>query len=209
MAGAVASIAFGKPAPLVDGNVERVLARVFAYGQPAKSTAAQRQFWNWAAELMPRRRCGDHNQSLMELGARVCTPRNPQCLFCPLAPICAGKTSPERYPVIPRASAVVLEKVFAVVLRGKKIWLLDPESDGLWSGLPRLPEFDSSWMSECGIHGSLQVGITQYRIRATIAAARPTRAAPRHGRWHLLEALQTLTLPAPHRRMIARVLVAR
>src|SRR4029077_19248717 len=94
-AGAIASIAFGERAPLVDGNVARVLARVYAIRDDIKSTAGQRALWARAGELMaalpPRAAPGDLNQGLMELGATVCAPAAPRCLACPLAGHCATR----------------------------------------------------------------------------------------------------------------------
>ncbi|MEZ4417980.1 MAG: A/G-specific adenine glycosylase [Gemmatimonadota bacterium] len=84
-AGAVASIAFGVPEPVVDGNVRRVLSRLFDLEAPDES-----ELWAAAEALLDRRRPGDFNQALMELGATVCTPRAPSCDACPLAFRCAA-----------------------------------------------------------------------------------------------------------------------
>src|SRR3954463_3350161 len=91
-AGAIASIAFGERAPLVDGNVARVLARVFAIEHDIKSTAGGKALWAAAGELMqalPERAApGALNQGLMELGATLCSPTQPRCLVCPVAAHC-------------------------------------------------------------------------------------------------------------------------
>jgi A/G-specific adenine glycosylase len=87
-AAAIASIAFGHPAAVVVGNVYRVLARVFGLSTPIDSTEGKRLFAALAEELMDRDHPGDHNQAVMELGATVCTPRDPSCETCPLAPRC-------------------------------------------------------------------------------------------------------------------------
>src|SRR6185436_14771474 len=93
-AGAIASIAFGERTPLVDGNVARVLARVFGVSDDIKSTAGQRALWTRAGELMTAlpagTAAGDLNQGLMELGATLCTPTSPRCLVCPLATHCGA-----------------------------------------------------------------------------------------------------------------------
>src|SRR5438477_1446956 len=87
-AGAIASIAFGEKAPLVDGNVARVLARVYGIAEDIKSSAGQRALWARAGELMAALPAsaapGDLNQGLMELGATICAPAAPRCLTCPL-----------------------------------------------------------------------------------------------------------------------------
>jgi A/G-specific adenine glycosylase len=89
-AAAIASIAHGEAVPVVDGNVERVLCRLQGWEAVGRSSAAvqRRRIDSVANQLLAPRRPGDFNQALMELGATVCTPRNPQCLVCPLAPDC-------------------------------------------------------------------------------------------------------------------------
>jgi A/G-specific adenine glycosylase len=81
-AAAVAAIAFGIPATPVDGNIERVVSRLFAFKQPLPG--AKRELKRLAASLTPQRRAGDFAQAMMDLGATVCTPKRPSCLMCPL-----------------------------------------------------------------------------------------------------------------------------
>ncbi len=88
-AGAVLSIAFGRPLPAVDGNVLRVLSRLYAIDEPP--ARARREVERRAAALVPRDAPGDWNQALMELGARVCIPRAPRCEECPVAALCAAR----------------------------------------------------------------------------------------------------------------------
>lgn len=85
-AAAIASIAFGKRATPVDGNIERVVARLFAVHDPLPE--AKRELRQRAATLTPARRAGDFAQSMMDLGATVCTPKRPSCMVCPLQPLC-------------------------------------------------------------------------------------------------------------------------
>jgi A/G-specific adenine glycosylase len=89
-AGALASIAFGERVPAVDGNVKRVLARLFAVSHPVREGATARRLRAIAAELTPPDRPGDFNQALMELGATLCLPAAPRCLLCPVQAECAG-----------------------------------------------------------------------------------------------------------------------
>jgi A/G-specific adenine glycosylase len=86
-AAAIAAIAFGQPVTPVDGNVERVVARLFAVRQPLP--AAKGELKRLAATLTPKRRPGDFAQAMMDLGARICTPRRPSCLVCPVQSDCA------------------------------------------------------------------------------------------------------------------------
>jgi A/G-specific adenine glycosylase len=99
-AAAVASIAFGVAAPVMDGNVERVLSRVLAQADDPKSGEARKRLLAAAAGLLDPARPGDGNQALMELGATLCSPRRPKCLLCPLRSGCraAREGDPESYP---------------------------------------------------------------------------------------------------------------
>jgi len=87
-AGAVASIAFGVNAPVLDGNVRRVLCRIFAIRKDPRDAVVQDRLWRLAEELLPARNVGDFNQGLMELGATVCLPRTPSCSVCPVREYC-------------------------------------------------------------------------------------------------------------------------
>lgn len=142
-AAAVASIAFGVPAPVMDGNVERVLSRVLALAEDPRSSAARQRLLAAAAALLDPERPGDSNQALMELGATLCSPRAPKCLLCPLHPGCraARDGDPERYPV-PRAKreterhrllVAVVEKDGGVLLFRR------PEDSTLLAGTWELP----------------------------------------------------------------------
>jgi A/G-specific adenine glycosylase len=88
-AAAIAAIAFGAPATPVDGNVERVIARLFALSKPL--SAAKPELRRLARGLTPARRTGDHAQALMDLGATICTPKRPSCLVCPVASWCTAR----------------------------------------------------------------------------------------------------------------------
>lgn len=90
-AGAIASIAFKRDAPVVDGNVARVLCRYFKIKRDPKKSTTQKELWTLAEMLVPHGRAGDFNQGLMELGATICTPRHPQCGACPLNRTCAAR----------------------------------------------------------------------------------------------------------------------
>jgi A/G-specific adenine glycosylase len=95
-AGAVASIAFGQGVPAVDGNVRRVLARVFAIRDDVSRSRVQRKLETLATSLLPPEQAGAFNEALMELGATVCTPRGPDCDQCPLADLCQARATGEQ-----------------------------------------------------------------------------------------------------------------
>ncbi|MCS7300931.1 MAG: A/G-specific adenine glycosylase, partial [Fimbriimonadales bacterium] len=89
-AGAIASIAFGQPTPVVDGNVIRVLARLLWLKGDLKAAPAQKQLWRISEQLIDPQRPGDFNQAIMELGSTVCTPTQPRCSECPVSHLCAA-----------------------------------------------------------------------------------------------------------------------
>ncbi|NDA26080.1 MAG: A/G-specific adenine glycosylase, partial [Verrucomicrobia bacterium] len=95
-AGAIASIAFGRPAPAFDGNVARVLGRLAARQGKSPNTSDLR---GWAERMVPPKKPGIHNQALMELGALVCLPRKPRCPLCPLGQVCPSR---KKLPSSPR-----------------------------------------------------------------------------------------------------------
>lgn len=141
-AGAIASVAFGERAPVVDGNVVRVLARLFAIGDDPKATATQARFWELADALLPNRRCGDFNQAMMELGATVCLPRGPVCKACPLRAVCQGFAGgrPESFPAATRRTAVLAAQMaVAAICCGERLLFVQRPASGLWAGLWELP----------------------------------------------------------------------
>jgi A/G-specific adenine glycosylase len=92
IAGAILSFAFDQPEPIVEANSQRVLARLLALRQNLKTAPARERLWQAAERLVPAANAGVFNQALMELGALVCTPREPACLFCPVASFCEFPT---------------------------------------------------------------------------------------------------------------------
>ena len=142
-AGAIASIAFGEPVPAVDGNVERVLSRLFAIDDPVGSAAAMRRVWELAARLAACDRPGELNQALMELGAGLCSPRAPGCGACPVRRFCAAyaEGEPTRYPrrVARRTHRPTLELAFLWHRTRAGVWLERRPLGGLWAGLWQLP----------------------------------------------------------------------
>lgn len=142
-AAAVASIAFGVAAPVMDGNVERVLSRCLALEEDPRSGPARKKLLAAAAELLDPERPGDSNQALMELGATLCSPRRPKCLLCPLRPGCRASLGgdPERYPT-PKAKRVGESHrlLVAVVENGEGVLLFRrPEDSTLLAGTWELP----------------------------------------------------------------------
>ncbi len=132
-AAAVASIAFGKPVAAVDGNVRRVLARLFTVDVPSA-----RWLQETAERLLDRAGPGVWNQALMELGSLVCTPKRPACATCPVARFCQGKGAAERYP-LPRARRRTAVSATALVLKGAGGYVLERRDGRVLGGLWGFP----------------------------------------------------------------------
>jgi A/G-specific adenine glycosylase len=141
-AGAIASIAFGIDAPALDGNIKRVLARVFNMPLPIDSPQGLKTLWQLADDHLPPGRAGDHNQALMDLGAVLCTPRKPACAMCPLKEICqAVRLGMQEQLPVKKASAAVpqIEVTAAVILQNGKVLITRRPSKGLLGGLWEFP----------------------------------------------------------------------
>ncbi len=148
-AGAISSIAYGAQEPLVDGNVARLLARVFAIEENIKATTTIKSLWHHCTQMVPKSAPGDFNQGLMELGALICTPKNPHCETCPLQSHCRAKAQNRtgQLPVVAKRKAdkdkplLAYQALFA--LRKGKLLLAHRHPKGLFGGLWELPQADS------------------------------------------------------------------
>jgi A/G-specific adenine glycosylase len=223
-AGAIASIAWGEKTPAVDGNVIRILTRIFAITQNVDRPKTWEKLWSIAASLLPCKNPGDFNQALMELGATLCFPTHPQCGRCPVRKICTAhqKRKEVFYPV--RSEKEKCEKITtaALVLQNKEneVWLEKQSEQGRWGGLWMFPfwahrkkmleEFPSS-CSRPVLFGVVSHAFTKYRItlevfgswyQKRISLQRPC------GRWFPLAKLGEIAFPSPHRK-IAQALIAR
>ena len=141
-AGAIASIAFGNDEPALDGNIRRVLARVFDVNQPPRSREGEERLWQLAADHLPPGQAGEYNQALMDLGALICTPRQPDCSACPLGEICLAHSlgiQSER-PVkqakepIPHHTASS-----AIIQQDEQVLIAQRPAEGLLGGLWEFP----------------------------------------------------------------------
>lgn len=140
-AAAIAAIAFHKRAVVVDGNVERVITRLYAIETPLP--AAKPDIGARMDALTPDVRAGDFAQAMMDLGATICTPRNPACILCPVAEACQGRTEAELYPV-KRAKPVKPERsgVAWWIERDGAVLLVRRPDKGLLGGMRALPGCD-------------------------------------------------------------------
>ena len=142
-AAAIAAIAFGRRAVVVDANVERVVARLFEIEQPLPG--ARKPIRTAAEAITPDARSGDFAQAMMDLGSRVCTPRNPNCDDCPLASDCKARTNdPERLPVKAAKKPKPVRQGRAFWMeRDGRVWLVQRPGSGMLGGMRALP--DDGW----------------------------------------------------------------
>lgn len=179
-AAAIASIAFGVDAAVLDGNVKRVLARVFNYTDDVKSPRGERDLRALAQSLLPSGQAGDYNQALMDLGATICTPRAPACLLCPVRAWCEAHTlglQLERPVTAKRAPTP--QRVLAVgVIRKRGRVLVTQRADGsllggLWA-FPSVPLADGESKTRAlrrGLRQSLGLGIAVGSLIETLTHA--------------------------------------
>jgi A/G-specific adenine glycosylase len=221
-AGAIASIAFNKNVPILDGNVKRVLSRILAISEdPGKS---ENTLWRISESLIPRGEAGAFNQALMELGSMICTPKGPQCSRCPLLKSCKGKASgnPEQYPSkvvkkrIPR-----IEALCAVIRRNGKILVRQRPPKGLLGGLWEFPNWkieEKGRLSlrlrlrinarkETGMNvnvkeslGTFQQTFSHFKFTLHVFSCE-TRDRKRKGKWIPIRNLDQLAMPRIHRRI--------
>lgn len=143
-AGAIASIAFNQPKPIVDGNVLRVLSRVYAIQKPIDTQENKEFFFHLEQKLIPPGQARYFNQALMELGALVCTARNPACLACPLRSDCKAfrKNRVEDYPVRRKRRKTVKVQAAALILQRNGKYLIHKRPGGqIMGGLWEFPEW--------------------------------------------------------------------
>jgi A/G-specific adenine glycosylase len=212
-AAAIASICFGEPAAVVDGNVTRVFARLTASAESGSRLA--REAWAWADEVLQRSVPADWNQAMMELGARVCTPRRPRCGDCPVSNLCRAR-SMERQEAFPvrakKPETVILTFKMTLPTCSGRLGVRRIEEGAWWRGMWEFPRFESVedaaafWgqpVQERSL-GVLRHTVTRHRLVLDLWAVHLTTPDPRL-HWHSFEELRHLPMPAMHRKALARL----
>ncbi len=228
-AGAICSIAFDQPAPAVDGNVGRVLSRLWGVKGAKGDRRHQRWAWQVASELVTaaallrtdrQRNCADFNQALMELGALLCTPQRPRCGTCPLAGVCVARRlgNIERFTPATRRPAPLKRCLRVWIVRRRGRVLVRPESGHGWNrGLWQFPTEDltqepaaSEGHAPSGYRSLFRIphAITRYRFQVEVVEALtcPTHVlACNPGKWLPASRIPDLPLSGLHRKIATRL----
>ncbi len=232
-AAAIASLAFNEDAAVVDGNVIRVLSRLFAYGGDTKSSAGKKKMQAWADELLVKGRAGEFNEAMMELGALVCLPKNPACSECPMQKACAAfaKGAPDKYPVMKKKKKVPHIVVGAAVVTNRKgeVLIAQRKQNDMLGGLWEFPggkqELDET-IEECiarelkeelGIniavgdffmtvkHAYSHFTMTMHVHRAKIVSGRPRAIDCADYRWVKISALRDFAYSKADLRVVEKL----
>jgi A/G-specific adenine glycosylase len=215
-AGAVASIAFGRPAPILDGNVTRVLCRLDAIRSDPRDKSTLDKLWSRAEELLPARRPGDFNSAMMELGATVCTPRNPQCLICPVRAHCQAAASglQDKIPAPKKSSPTPHLRRKTYCIRHDGRWLFEQRpSTGRWASMWQFITLDpeSTTKPPVPVKRPVRIGTVSHTLTHrryefdVFAAEAPRDALPTsdvNRIWLSITQLDVYPLPRPHLKMI-------
>ena len=209
-AGAVASLAFDTPAPILDGNVIRVLCRLDAVMDDPRTPAVQKRLWARAEELLPKGRPGDFNSAMMELGATACLPRSPQCLICPVAEACAARAAGVQESIPPAKKAAptpLVERAVYVLSRprpdGTAEYLIEQRPPtGRWAGMWQFLTLDPAAPPPAGSFrrlGEVRHALThrRYRFRVFRGEAGPVDLESNQ-RWATAAELDWHPMPKPH-----------
>ena len=226
-AAAVASLCFGEPIAILDGNVKRVLTRYLGFKEDLASSRVEKELWTVAQTMLPqhdvKQAMPRYTQGMMDLGATVCTPKKPQCVKCPLAEACVAKAEgqPEAYPVKTRKLKRTSEQLWLLqaVTRQGGVWLMQRPQSGVWAGLFCLPVFQSFDALLAALsakyHAQLQEGaafkhvlthkdLHLHPVQLTLASAAKLGTSLNAGQWVAEADWPALGLPAPVRKLLER-----
>lgn len=234
-AGAICSIAYNQPTPILDGNVIRVLARSFAVEGNPRERAVNEQLWNHAEKLVRvalshagshLQACSHLNQSLMELGALVCLPRDPHCTICPLRKHCLALREGRagEFPQLPRRVQPVEKIIAAFVLRWGNRYLvrqrpIEEVNGGLWE-FPNVEAqhgFDPSELAERWLNApplqwdsiaTIRHTITRHRLTTHVFATQVESGESSSrwsGVWRSFSQLERLAFPSAHRQIVRKL----
>lgn len=222
-AAAIVAFSFGAKETILDGNVKRVLARLFRIESPVNETNTIKELWSLAEKLLPDQDIEDYIQGLMDMGATVCT-RNPKCVLCPFREECEALKAglQNKIPLtLKRSKRPQREKTFLLLWDDDECFLQKRTTKGVWEGLYCLPEKDGVLTQEaveaivtgmgfgiknCRAIESFSHDFSHYRLILHPFAVRVTRKAATSSieRWAKIADLPDIGLPAPIRSLLER-----
>jgi A/G-specific adenine glycosylase len=193
-AAAIASIAFSEPVAVVDGNVERVLSRIFG------EHLSERATWQVAEDLLDRKRPGDANQAMMELGATTCLPRQPKCLLCPVSEFCRTRADLPRICKMPPQAKRVIH--FGLARKEGEVFLCQrSHTESLMPGMWELPPVAGEKPGRALLSLRHSITVTDYSVRVEELACPDERS----GNWIAGSRLQSLPLTGLARKILRKV----
>ena len=199
-AGAVSSFAFNLPAPIVDGNIARVLSRLFDLHEPIDSAKGQKTIWRWADQLLDQKSPRIFNSAIMELGQTFCAAKEARCESCPLRDFCQTR-SPLSLPLKkPRAKFIpITEHAFIAIQKGKLLLAKEKGSrrKGFWH-LPVRSEDECAHLSE---ERQFRYTITNHRVTVLVYRGEPT-SIKADEQYHSVDSLDKIPIASPMRRII-------
>ncbi|GAA4041458.1 A/G-specific adenine glycosylase [Parerythrobacter jejuensis] len=215
-AAAIAAIAFGERAVVVDANVERVVSRLFAIEEPLPKS--RKVIRTHTDAITPECRAGDFAQAMMDLGSSVCTSRSPQCLLCPLSRHCEARMAePEHFPFkAPKKEKPIRAGQAYWIEREQSVWLVTREGTGMLGGMRALPDdgwsakgdgssippFDGEWAEA----GSVSHSFTHFSLDLSVMVTRTEQEPAIKGEWWPLDRLEQAGLPTLFAKAARRVL---
>jgi A/G-specific adenine glycosylase len=222
-AGAISSIAFNQPAPILDGNVIRVLTRLRAIGGDPRDKKVNAMLWDLAERLVsvPKIEPAALNQALMELGALICLPRQPRCPECPVLQHCAARRlgAVGQYPAVARKAQATQRRFIALLVRKRGRFLVRSRPAGVVNaGLWEFPNFEIPVKSKNPASlaapfktasdrpfFSVRHSITRYRVLLEAYAAAPPTASVAAGVWKTIAQMDALPFASAHRKVLDAV----
>jgi A/G-specific adenine glycosylase len=198
-AAAIAAFAFGERAAILDGNAKRVLSRAFGI-------ADEKALWLLAERLLPAKHIEAYTQGLMDLGAMLCTRRNPDCARCPLTALCAAKKQKRihEFPIPRRRGVLPQKEVTWVLLRHQGAVRLERRpAPGIWGGLWCPPELNGKPPRGAKALPTIEHGFTHFRLRIHPLLCDVRKRSG--GRWLKIDEAAQAALPAPVKTLLARL----
>lgn len=215
-ANAILSLAFEKPAAILDGNVKRILSRYFLVAGDPQKKAVENKLMAHAKACLSQSRPADYSQAIMDLGALICTPKKPECNECPMQNHCLAQqnNAVDAYPEkITRKPKPTRELQFLLIHQNNKLYLEKQPSEGLWGGLWSLPTLE---MDDCPhdyakrINANVSHKLPHFKHSFThyhlilhpVVIKTEAKDKNMHSGWHNLEQALALGLPKPIREII-------